>query len=235
MMQKNKKTILFMLFVMMMLTSCSETENQGIPVTKVVDGDTIKVQLNGKEETIRMLLIDTPETVHPNKPVQPFGTKASQFVKEELEGQQVKLEMDVSERDKYGRLLAYVYTLDDVMINERLLEEGLARVAYVFEPNTKYVDQFYEIQQQAKQAEKGIWSIENYATDQGFNVDTSGGEIAGENEKQNDECDIKGNINSRGEKIYHLSSGRYYKQTKPEKMFCTEEEAKKAGFRKALQ
>nr|WP_245947189.1 thermonuclease family protein [Bacillus taeanensis] len=220
---------------LVLLTACSDTHNEGIPVTKVVDGDTIKVQLNGKEETIRMLLIDTPETVHPNKPVQPFGPEASQFVKSKLEDQNVTLEMDISERDKYGRLLAYVYTMDGEMINERLLEEGLARVAYVFEPNTKYVDNFYKIQQQAQQEEKGIWSMENYATDEGSNYDAAVDTSAETIEKQNSGCDIKGNINSSGEKIYHLSSGRYYKQTKAERIFCTEAEAKKAGFRKALQ
>lgn len=92
-----------------------------------------------------MLLIDTPETVHPTKPVQPFGVEASNFTKEKLTGKDVQLEMDVGERDKYGRVLAYVY-IDNTMINEQLLEKGLARVAYVNEPNTKYVDEFYEIQ-----------------------------------------------------------------------------------------
>ncbi|MDQ0226888.1 thermonuclease family protein [Metabacillus niabensis] len=67
-------------------------------VIKVIDGDTIKVRVNGKEETVRLLLIDTPETVHPTKPVQPFGVEASNFTKEKLTGKDVQLEMDVGER-----------------------------------------------------------------------------------------------------------------------------------------
>ncbi|WP_343032855.1 stalk domain-containing protein [Cytobacillus depressus] len=131
-------------------------------VTKVVDGDTVKVSLNGKEETIRLLLIDTPETVHPTKPVEPFGKEASDFAKQLMPpGKAVKVELDVSERDKYGRLLAYVYA-DGRMVNELLLEKGLARVAYVYVPNTRYVDQFREIQTKAQKQQIGIWSLENY-------------------------------------------------------------------------
>ncbi|WP_150274152.1 thermonuclease family protein [Paenibacillus tepidiphilus] len=138
-------------------------------VTKVTDGDTFTVALNnGQEEKIRMLLIDTPETKHPDKPVQPFGEEASTFSNEKLAGQTVKLEFDAAERDQYGRLLAYVYLSDESMFNEVLLEKGLARVA-IFQPNVKYVDQFKEIEQRAKKQKVGIWSIENYASDKGFN------------------------------------------------------------------
>ncbi|TVX94640.1 thermonuclease family protein [Paenibacillus agilis] len=136
-------------------------------VTKVSDGDTIKVDLNGKIEDVRLLLVDTPETQHPGKPVQPFGPEASEFSKKTLDGKEIELELDVSEREKYGRLLAYVW-IGDKMFNEMLLEEGLARVAYVYPPNIKYVDHFREVQDKARKAEIGIWSIENYATDAGF-------------------------------------------------------------------
>lgn len=138
-------------------------------VEKVVDGDTVKVKFeNGNVETIRLLLIDTPETVHPDKPVQPFGPEASQLAKEMMPpGKKISVELDVGERDKYGRLLAYIY-VDEQMMNEVLLKKGLARVAYVYPPNTRYVDRFREIQKQAQMEALGIWSIENYATDQGF-------------------------------------------------------------------
>lgn len=198
-------------------------------VTKVVDGDTVNVMVNGQEETVRMLLIDTPETVHPTKPVQPYGSEASHFVKELLNGQTIQLEMDIGERDKYGRLLAYVY-VNDQMVNKLLLKKGLARVAYVFEPNTKYVDDFYEIQKQARQQAIGIWSMENYATDQGFN-DESDKLQQSSNTKNGNGCSIKGNINSNGEKIYHTEESSSYHVTKPEEIFCTEEEAVAAGYR----
>lgn len=138
-------------------------EKQTVPVTSVVDGDTLKVTINGEEETIRLLLVDTPETKHPDKDVQPFGPEATAFAKETLEGNQVIIEFDVSERDKYG----YVW-VEGKMFNEMLLEKGLARVAYVYPPNVKYVDQFRGIEKQAQKAGVGIWSIENYVQADGF-------------------------------------------------------------------
>ncbi len=155
-----------------------EVENKKIIPTKVkrvVDGDTMEVSINGKTETVRLLLVDTPETKHPDKPVQPFGPEASAFAKETLLGKNVKIEIDVSERDKYGRLLVYLW-IGDKMFNQMLLEKGLARVAYVYPPNVKYVDQYREVQKRAQQAGIGIWSIENYAQDNGFHA-----ELASEN------------------------------------------------------
>lgn len=206
-------------------------------IIKVVDGDTVKIKLNnGDEETVRLLLIDTPETVHPTKDVQPFGPEASQFAKKLMPaGSQVEVELGIGERDKYRRLLAYFY-VDGQMVNKQLLEKGLARVAYVYAPNTKYLDELEAIQQKAQQKSIGIWSIENYVTEKGFNDSTT---IESKQEKtitERTDCPnptIKGNINSKGEKIYHLSSGQYYGITKAEEMFCTETEAQAAGFRKS--
>ncbi|WP_240417860.1 thermonuclease family protein [Paenibacillus periandrae] len=135
-------------------------------VNRVIDGDTLEVTIGGKKETVGMILVDTPETKKPNTPAQPFGLEAFTFTKETLEGKNVKLERDVSERDQNKRLLYYVY-IGDKMFNETLLEKGLARVA-VFPPDIKYVDHFREIQKKAQEAKLGIWSIENYATDKGF-------------------------------------------------------------------
>jgi micrococcal nuclease len=135
-------------------------------VEEVIDGDTIKVSLNGKSETVRFILVDTPETKHPQKGKQPFGPEAYNFTKSLLEGKTVELEKDVQERDKYGRLLMYVY-VDGKMVQEELLKKGLARVA-VFPPNVKYVDQFRKLENEAKQQGIGIWSIENYVRDDGF-------------------------------------------------------------------
>jgi len=215
----------------MLLAGCSTTdvaEPEGktkvVTVERVVDGDTIEVRSEGgKVEDVRMLLVDTPETVHPDKPVQPFGQEASRLTKELLpEGTKVTLERDISERDKYGRLLAYVWK-DGKMVNQILLREGLARVAYVFEPDTRYVDEFRTIEKKAREEERGIWSIENYATDRGFAKAPS----------DDEDCAIKGNINRSGAKLYHLPGGRSYDQVKPEEMFCSEQEARDAGFRRA--
>ncbi|MDU0202560.1 thermonuclease family protein [Paenibacillus sp. MAH-36] len=140
-------------------------------IVRVVDGDTMKVsfQESGKvkEETIRLLLVDTPESVAPDKPVQPFALEASKFAKDTLNDKDVRLELDVSERDKYGRLLCYLY-IGDKMFNEMLLENGYARVAYIYPPNVKYVDKFREIQKEAQLKGVNIWSVENYAQEDGF-------------------------------------------------------------------
>lgn len=127
-------------------------------VVSVTDGDTIKVKFsNGKIETVRLLLIDTPETKHPNKPVQPCGPEATEFTKRMLPaGTTVKLEYDKDKRDKYDRLLAYVY-VNGKSVNEALLAAGLAKVT-VYEPNNKYEDKYRAIEAEAKKEKKGIWS-----------------------------------------------------------------------------
>ncbi|PMC35084.1 nuclease [Bacillus sp. UMB0899] len=231
---KQMSRLFFLILTLSFLTTgCGSNSSSSLlldaKVTKVVDGDTLQVMIDGKKETIRLLLVDTPETVHPSKPVQPFGLEASNFLKEELNGEEIQVELGIGERDKYGRLLAYVYH-QNKMINKRLLENGLARVAYVFEPNTKYIDEFYEIQKQAQKEEIGIWSLENYATNEGFQ-DEWQEEVNEKESKVNSSCKIKGNINSKGEKIFHTEESPSYNVTKPEEIFCTEKEAVEAGYR----
>jgi micrococcal nuclease len=124
-----------------------------VKVTKVVDGDTIKIETG---ETVRYIGMNTPETVDPRRPVQCFGHEASAKNKELVEGKQVLLEKDVSNTDKYGRLLRYVY-LDGVMVNEKLVAEGYAQVD-TYPPDVKYKDRFVAAQQEAKNNKKGLWS-----------------------------------------------------------------------------
>lgn len=137
-------------------------------VTNIVDGDTIDVKIDGKEERIRLLLVDTPETRDPDKPVQPFGPEATEFAEKTLSNKEVRLEFDGPERDKYDRLLAYLW-IGDKIFNQMLLEEGLARVAYVYDPPYRHYDAFIAAQEKAKSEKKGIWSIPEYVTDDGFN------------------------------------------------------------------
>lgn len=141
----------------------AEKEKYGVPatVTRVVDGDTLEISIDGKTEDVRLLLIDTPETVHPSEPVQPFGPEASQFVKDTLEGKNVHVKVGTEERDKYGRLLAYVY-IDGETIQEKLLREGLARTAYLYN-DLSMLDEFHAVQQTAIDAGIGVWSIPGYA------------------------------------------------------------------------
>lgn len=214
-----------------------DTDNKLVSVSlvKPIDGDTIKVSIDGKEENVRFLLVDTPETNHPRLGEQPFGQEAKAFTSEMVQSGQVQLEFDISHRDKYQRLLAYVY-VDGVSVQEELLKNGLARVAYIYEPNTKYVDQYDEIQKKAQKQAVGIWSVENYATDRGF--DESVIHSPKEEKKTSNNtssCDIKGNITRHGEKIYHMPDQQFYDVTKPEEIFCSEQEAVDAGFRKSMR
>lgn len=138
----------------------SETEKAGAKlytVTRTIDGDTIEVLIDGNTEKIRLIGIDTPESVHPDQSKNvPEGKIASEFTKSKLEGKQVAIELDVEERDRYGRLLAYVW-IDNVMFNKTLLSEGLAQVS-TYPPNVKYVDDFLALEKQARENSVGLWS-----------------------------------------------------------------------------
>ncbi|PCF85827.1 alpha/beta hydrolase [Staphylococcus delphini] len=132
---------------------------------KHIDGDTSKFNIDGKEKTVRYLLIDTPETKHPRLGVQPFGREASERTRSLLSSaKKIEIEYDVGPKtDKYGRDLAYVF-VDGKMVNEILVREGLAKVAYVYPPNTKYLDRLKAAEALAKQEKLGIWSLEQDAT-----------------------------------------------------------------------
>jgi micrococcal nuclease len=125
-------------------------------VTRVVDGDTIDISpsVEGRSR-VRLIGMDTPEVYFGT---QPYGPEASAFAKQQLDGEEVRLELDVQKIDPYGRLLAYVYLPDGKMFNETLLEEGYAQVA-TFPPNVKYVDRFLEAQREARAANRGLWGL----------------------------------------------------------------------------
>jgi len=145
-----------------------------IPVNlyRVTDGDTVNVVDNdGSALKLRLLLIDTPETVHPNKPVEPYGKEASARLTELLNNaDQLYIEYDNGEKtDHYDRHLVYLYA-DDVNVHEVLLKEGLARVGYIYEQQ-RYLSDFREAEQYAKDRQLGIWSIPGYVNEggEGFN------------------------------------------------------------------
>jgi micrococcal nuclease len=114
------------------------------------------VQSGARELDVRLIGVDTPETVHPSKPVQCFGPKASSFTKTHLEGKQVRLEFDVEKRDRYGRTLANVWT-GKKMFNEILIKRGFGQVS-TYPPNVKYVDRFVAAQRAARNSNRGLWS-----------------------------------------------------------------------------
>lgn len=125
-------------------------------VTRVVDGDTFQVDFNGTKEKVRLIGVDTPESVHPDvsKNVAE-GKIASEYAKRKLGNKEVGLEFDVQERDVYGRLLAYVW-LDGEMYNKHLLTTGYAKVA-TYPPNVRYVDDFTALQKTARENNVGLW------------------------------------------------------------------------------
>lgn len=122
-------------------------------VKKVIDGDTITLE---DGSVVRYIGIDTPETVHPSKPVQCFGQEASKKNKELVEGKRVKLEKDVSKTDKYGRLLRYAW-VDDIFVNDYLVRQGYA-YSYSYPPDIKYQDQFLQAQNEARENNRGLWA-----------------------------------------------------------------------------
>lgn len=153
------------------LTSKTTLEEDEVIISRVIDGDTLLIiNSKGKEERVRLLLIDTPESVHPTEPAQKYGKEASNFAKQHLkQGKKVVLERGNPEKDKYGRTLGYVF-VDGVNFNELILENGYARVAYVHEPNTKYLKEFKQAEIRAKESKINIWSIPGYVTSKGFDM-----------------------------------------------------------------
>lgn len=122
-------------------------------VTVVIDGDTIEIEGGAR---VRLIGIDTPETVDPNRPIGCYGKEASSFTKSQLEGKQIKLEKDISETDKYGRLLRYAW-LGDNLFNELLVKEGYSQIS-TYPPDVKYQEKFLTAQTEARNQNKGLWS-----------------------------------------------------------------------------
>ena len=127
-------------------------------ISHFTDGDTIAINMNGKVENVRFIGIDTPETHKPNTPVQCFGPAAAAFTKSSIGSQKVRLESDSlsTDRDRYNRLLRYVYLPDGTLLNKKLIQGGFA-FYYPYFPFTKS-DEFAAAQAQAKNSAKGLWA-----------------------------------------------------------------------------
>ena len=218
--------------IVCILPSADAQEPLLCAVDRVVDGDTLKVTCPGsKKDTVRLIGVDTPETKHPSKPVQYFGREASAFTKRMAQGKKVRLEFDqayaaTNHRGKYGRLLAYVFVEQPggkwFDLNAQLLAQGYAH-AYTRFPFSR-MEEFRRLEREAREAGRGLWG----ESPKQQPVDT----------KPSGKCLIKGNISRGGKKIYHMPGIRYYDQTKideskGERWFCTEEEARAAGWRKS--
>ncbi len=126
-----------------------------VVVRKVIDGDTIEVSGG---ERVRLIGIDTPETVHPSEPVGCYGPAASSFTERMLEGQTVRLGYDVERTDQYGRTLAYVFA-SGLFFNETLVRRGYAKVA-TYPPNIRHSKLFAQLEREAREAGRGLWSAD---------------------------------------------------------------------------
>src|SRR3989344_3982279 len=128
-------------------------------VTKVVDGDTIKVDVDGANETVRMIGVDAPESVDPRRTVQCFGKEASSRTKDILEGNYIQLQGDSTQgdRDKYKRLLRYVYLEDGTNVNDLLVRSGYAH-EYTYRVPYKYQKEFNAAELEARKAGRGLWA-----------------------------------------------------------------------------
>lgn len=124
-------------------------------VVRVVDGDTVEARIGGEVEDVRLIGVDTPETVKPGAPVECYGPQASRFTHRLLEGRHVRLVFGVERRDRYGRLLAYAY-LGPRFVNAALVRRGLAR-SLTIPPNDRFAPRLRRLELQAARAGRGLW------------------------------------------------------------------------------
>ena len=148
------KPYLYLLVTSLVLSSIVAAQDLYL-CTRVVDGDTIIVEIESKQEKVRLIGVDTPETVHPSKPVEYFGKEASEFTRKMVRGKKIRLEYDWQRRDKYGRLLAYVYLEDGTFLNAEIIKQGygFAYTRYPF----KYLDEFRQYEREARENNRGLW------------------------------------------------------------------------------
>lgn len=220
------------------IVEANPSAGQIAQVMSVTDGDTLKVNLNGVIETIRVIGIDTPETVHPTEPVGCFGREASNKAKALLSGKQVIIVTDPSQgtRDKYERYLAYVLLESGLDFGEEMLRGGYGYEYTYAIPYEKQLA-YKEAETYARDTGAGLWAdgVCELAVEEVVVVPILTTPAVASSES----CTIKGNISySTGEKIYHIPGQENYTDTvidtfKGESWFCTESEAVAAGWRKA--
>lgn len=163
---RNKRLLLLILFVVILPAaflierrSKPQTEREGpYAVVRVVDGDTIIIQRKGKKERVRLLRVNTPESVHPDKKRNtPMGKVASDFTKKQLKNEKVTLEFEGERRDRYDRLLAYVFVGEENYC-VTLVEEGMSPYYTAYGLSEKYDEEFRKAERNARDAKRGIWS-----------------------------------------------------------------------------
>lgn len=155
-----KKIVIVFLSFIFLLTSIY-AERKEVTFESCVDGDTIKVLMDGKKTTVRFLAVDTPETKHPKKGVEPYGKEASDYTCNRIKtAKKLEIEYDdgSSKTDKYARTLGWVFT-DDSLLQKELIQKGYAKVAYLY-GDYKYTEELQKEEEKAKKSKLGIWSDE---------------------------------------------------------------------------
>ena len=204
------------------------------PVVSVADGDTITVAIGGVNERVRLIGIDAPEL---HNPAECFAQESADHARGVLAGTSVHLVADPSQddRDRYGRLLRYVFLPDGANVNADLVASGYA-YEYTFDDPYRYQDLFRADQRSAESGGVGVWAASGCAGQRLPQGAPTG--PARPRRLPSDGCLIKGNINVKGEKIYHLPGDDSYDDTvitaaKGERFFCSEADAIAAGWRAA--
>ena len=223
-------------------------------VVRVVDGDMIHVRIGDRIEKVRYIGVNAPEVHHPTAGAQPGGREATEANRRFVGGQTVRLELDVQERDRYGRLLAYVY-VGNVMVNAELVAQGYAQVMTI-PPNVQYQDLFLKLQREARLLQLGLWRGSGPPPPTpGTPTPPRAADPAppGARDSQPAQAParpgvppqdawscpapspIKGNFTTySGERcIYHVPGGEFYGATKPERCYGSGEEAQQDGCRRS--
>ena len=181
-------------------------------VTRVIDGDTLVVANVG---TVRLIGVDTPETVDPRRPVQAFGKEASDFTRRTALNKMIRLEFDVEPKDRYGRTLAYVYLPDGAFLNAEIVKRGYGH-AYTQFP-FRYLDQFRAYEREAREAGRGLWSAASAQRPLPIAPVVNAA--------------VRVWVNTASG-VYHCAGTRYYGNTKVG-AYMTQGEARKGGYRPA--
>jgi micrococcal nuclease len=152
--------VLLVAVALVVLRPWEGSEDEGpsavtVLVTRVVDGDTVEAQIEGEIEDVRLIGVDTPETVKPGEPGECFGPQASRFAHGLLAGERVRFVFGAERRDPYGRLLAYAY-LDGRFVNATLVRRGLARTLTI-PPNDRFAPRLRRLELAAARAGRGLW------------------------------------------------------------------------------
>jgi micrococcal nuclease len=148
----NRKYSLFVIPILILFFLLSPSHAEIYKVKRAIDGDTLLL-ING--EKVRLIGVDTPETKHPKKPAEYFGREAYLFTKQMIDGKEARFEFDRQKRDRYRRLLAYVYLLDGTFLNAEIIKQGYGKAYTKF--RFKYMEEFRRYEREAKENRRGLW------------------------------------------------------------------------------